>query len=124
MGNAAEKLKFTGAVEEKQQADYQQFSDVLKNIRKGECLLDASEKMAELVKAIRDTGKGGKFVIELTILPLSNVSETVNIVDKISIKKPEKPKGGSIFYTTDSNSLERNDPNQGEFSELSDDFKA
>ena len=48
-------------------------TDVLRDIRKGRVVEFASERLAEVVTAVGDTGKAGKLVIELTVKPQGQV---------------------------------------------------
>lgn len=100
------------------------FIDVLKEIRKGNCLYDLSEQMEELVGAIKEQNKSGKLSLVLNIEPYDKGDATrVTIVDKINIKKPEKTNGKTTFFPTSNNALSRKDPNQMDFSDVEPTFE-
>lgn len=91
------------------------FDRTLRDIRAGESLTELSEKLSELVAAVRATGKGGKLKYELTVKPASK-GETVAlmIVDNIDVKLPKSERAANIFFANDQNLLQRSDPRQRE----------
>lgn len=88
------------------------FSDVLRDVRHGELIDDATTAMAELVKVVDETGKAGKLVIELTVKPASKGTGTMVVSDKLTLKKPELPRGETIMFGTPEGSLQLSDPRQ------------
>jgi hypothetical protein len=98
--------------------------DVLKGIRKGDCIFELNEKIEELVGAIREHSKGGELTLKLKIAPLNaGDPHSLKVTDEIKIKKPEKVNGISVFYSTSRNTLQKNDPNQMDFSDVDDSFE-
>ncbi|NDV11649.1 hypothetical protein [Crenobacter caeni] len=87
-------------------------SDVLRDVRHGELIEDATTAMAELVKLVDETGKPGKLTIELTVKPASKGTGTMVVSDKMTIKKPELPRGETIMFGTPEGSLQLSDPRQ------------
>ena len=86
------------------------FSQTLAELRFGESEQELTAKLAELVAAVGNTHKAGKLVFELKVKP--GPSGSVQIDDVITLKKPELPKGASLFFADDNNDLQRNDPRQ------------
>src|SRR5262252_4072062 len=92
------------------------FDKTLREVRGGLVMTELSQKMTELVAAVRATGKGGKLTLELKIKPASK-GETVCVMveDDITVKLPKPEKATSVFYATEGNLLQRSDPRQKEF---------
>jgi hypothetical protein len=89
-------------------------TDVLREIRKGRVVDNASERLAEVVRAVDATNKPGKLTIELTIEPEKGGGSQKTISAKVTAKIPneELPKG--IFYSDRDGDLIRSDPDQKE----------
>ncbi len=92
------------------------FDKTLREIRAGLVITELSQKLSELVAAVRATGKGGKLRLDLAIKPASK-GETVCVMveDDITVKLPKPERANTIFYSTEDNLLQRNDPRQSEF---------
>lgn len=90
------------------------FLTTLTEIRSGKCLNDLSEKLAELIGAVREVGKAGALQLRIDIKPLPGDACRVFVTDKVSLKLPETVKPMTIFYPTEDNRLARKDPNQPE----------
>lgn len=90
------------------------FEVALREVRNGECLKDMSQALAELVKAVRETGKKGAVSLRLCVSPAGTAEEVLLIEDEIKKIMPKEKKAGSIFFATDDNGLQRNDPRQRE----------
>ena len=87
--------------------------DFLKTIRKGFLLFETANKLEELTKAIRETGKGGKLSIDISVEPLKKGSpEIVQVKGTVSAKIPKKDIESGIYYTSEDNTLLRDDPRQ------------
>jgi hypothetical protein len=89
------------------------FEKTLREVRAGFAMNELSEGLAKLVESVRASGKSGKLVLELKIKPASK-GETVCVLieDDITVKCPKPEKASSIFFTTEDNQLQRNDPRQ------------
>jgi hypothetical protein len=97
----------------------QSFVDVLKELRGGQAIDDLTEEMESLVEAIRQSGRGGKLTLTITAKPASKGSISTLMLDAaIAVKKPIKDTESTIFYATDENVLQRNDPRQPELTGL------
>lgn len=88
---------------------------LLQNQRAGDAMSELSEKLRELTKKVRATGRKGKLTFELTVAPLSKGGgSAVCITDKVKLATPEIEPDMGIFYVEDDGSLSRNDPRQRE----------
>ncbi|PAW75145.1 MAG: hypothetical protein B9S38_02345 [Verrucomicrobiia bacterium Tous-C4TDCM] len=76
----------------------------------GVTLPQLDEELAQLVSAVRATGRKGTLTYKVTILP--NAKQGVRIEDTVDIKEPKQERGVSFFWVGESGALLRNDPNQ------------
>lgn len=83
--------------------------NTLSEQRKGKLLAEASEELARVVKACRDTGKKGKLTITLKIRPTST---EMMLSDEIKSDIPKPDAAASVFYDDDDGQLHRDDPHQ------------
>lgn len=90
------------------------FTDVLRDIRKGKVVDACSEELAEVVRAVLDTDKAGKFTLELTVKPQGRGELSIVLLAKIATKVPQADLPDAIFYTDLDGGLHRDDPNQRE----------
>lgn len=90
------------------------FFDTARDIRRGAFLEDCADEMHKVVKAVEETGKAAKLVIELTVKPASKGQGAVVLSDKVKAKLPELPVGETILFVTPENNLVANDPRQKE----------
>lgn len=89
-------------------------TDVLRDIRKGRVVDDATHKLARVVESVMETKKAGTLTIELTVKPQKNDDEQVVIVSKVKAKTPEMDLPDAIFFVDDEFDLVRDDPKQRE----------
>lgn len=71
----------------------------------------ATDAQHELVRAISDTGKGGKLIIEINIKPATRSSAMV-VRGNIKLTKPAEPPLETIMFGTEDGDLLANDPRQ------------
>ncbi len=91
----------------------QGFLKALSEIDNGALVDDCLTELNELVTSIKDTGKKGKFTLELEISPLKNDTEILQIIGVPKIKLPEAQKAhSSIMYAIEGGNLSRKDPRQ------------
>lgn len=97
------------------------FIAMLLEMRSGKVAADISLKLNELVDSIRDVGRGGKLTLTLEIKPKRiDMHEGVKDVEvdyKITLAKPERHRGSSIFFIDPKGALTRTDPSQQEMFE-------
>lgn len=79
--------------------------------RKGKFLIEASEALADVVKACRATGKKGSVTIKLKIKP---TDQEIMVMDEIKTEIPKPDAAASVFYDDEEGNLSREDPNQGD----------
>lgn len=95
------------------------FEKTMREVRQGHALGEASEKLTELVKQVRANGRCGELVIRLKVKPASRGETTTLMVeDEIVVKLPKAERPQTVFFASDENLLQRNDPRQPEFEQL------
>jgi hypothetical protein len=72
-----------------------------------------SEKLAEIVQAVVETGKKGSLTLKLDI-SLNKDGETLTVSDSVTAKVPDHDTKPSIFYADGNGNLSRNNPSQPE----------
>jgi hypothetical protein len=87
------------------------FMNVFSTLQKGVSLLEASSKLAELVRKVEETGKPGTLTIKLTVGPNKG---TIFVTDEITVKEPKGTRQASLFFPDEEGHLHRRDPNQSE----------
>lgn len=92
------------------------YEQTLREMRHGRSLAELSEQLALLVASVRSTGKAGSLTYKITVKPASAGDVvTVQLEDDVKPNIPKPPRGNSIFYANENNSLQRTDPRQREF---------
>lgn len=92
-----------------------QLTHVLSQIRGGMALEDAGKKMAEVVKAVKATGKKGSITFTIDIEPDKTDETVVKLQPSLKFKIPERPYAAGIFYVDERTGvLSREDPRQAE----------
>lgn len=71
-----------------------------------------SDALAELLQAVRDTGKAGHVSLKLTVKPESVANGQVSITPDIKLNAPQQPQGKSMMFMTPEGNLTREDPRQ------------
>jgi hypothetical protein len=90
------------------------FTDVLRDIRKGIAVADATDKLQRIVQAVIETRKAGSLTVRLDIKPQKSDEEQVIIITTVSAKTPERDLPDAVFFVDDEGGLHRSDPNQRE----------
>lgn len=91
------------------------FLETLGELRAGKTLQDLGDELAQLLVAIKATGKAGVITLTLKLKPPKNGSMSyITIADEISVKTPKLDKGDTVFFPTVDNGLSRRDPTQPE----------
>jgi hypothetical protein len=88
------------------------FTRLLSEFREGASLAELSTKLEGLVAAVRETGRKGKLTYTLMIRPASSGNEALVLLDEIEVKAPRADRDGAIFFATDENRLQRDNPKQ------------
>lgn len=93
-------------------------TDILREIRKGRAVDLASQRFAELIQAVDDTGKGGELTITLKVKPEKGGGSQKTIIPIVKVKMPEADLAEAVFFSDSQGDLHRSDPSQREmFSE-------
>lgn len=88
------------------------FTDVLRDIRKGRVVDAASEQLAEVVRAVLDTNKGGELTLKISIKPQGKGDNAVILSAKIVSKVPQIALPDALFFADLDGDLLRDDPTQ------------
>lgn len=68
------------------------------------------DELSKLVAAIEETGRGGSITLTLEFKPIDEGVTALKVNDKITVKRPEKNREGSITYVDRDHTLSRRDP--------------
>ncbi len=92
------------------------FAQFMKQNRSGQLEFECAEALEKVVKGVRETCKKGKLTVTFEVSCLNRGDPTVlAIVGEVDPKVPKKDVSASIFFPTEQNTLQRTDPNQGQF---------
>lgn len=91
-------------------------TDILRDIRKGRVVDDATAKLQRVVESVLETKKPGTLTIQLTVKPQKNDDEQVIIVSTVKAKTPEMDLPDAVFFVDEDDgfNLIRDDPKQRE----------
>jgi hypothetical protein len=84
-------------------------TDTLRLLQGGTFLDQCSDKLADLVRGVEETGKAGKLTITLE---LKKVGAALSVLAKVTDKTPEEPADADLFYPTAEGNLSVSNPNQ------------
>lgn len=89
-------------------------TDVLREMRKGRIVEDATEALTELVKAVDATNKPGALTLKLTVKPSKDGGweKTLSAAISTSVPRPDLP--DAVFFSNADGQLVRDDPDQRE----------
>lgn len=90
------------------------FTDFLREIRKGRVVDEASEVLAELVKAVDQTNKAGSMTVKITVKPAKDGGWEKKIIPEVSASVPRKDLPDAVFFSNPDGALVRDDPEQRE----------
>lgn len=86
---------------------------VLSQIRGGAALTDAGAELADLVQAVKATGKKGSITLKIEVEPDKTDDTVVTFQPDVTVKKPKRPYAKGIFYINDkTGEVTREDPRQ------------
>lgn len=98
---------------------HRSFLDLLKDMRGGQTVDELGEHVQGLVEAVRETGRKGSLTYTVVIAPASKGDvNTLLLEDNISVKTPKTARAATVFFATNENILQRNDPRQPELAGL------
>lgn len=90
------------------------FLAALQRHRGGKALEDASDRLAEVVAAVMESGKPGAVTLTLTVKQASRGQSAVTLTDKITAKVPVAVEPDSFWFATQDGALSKDDPRQAE----------
>jgi len=88
------------------------FMDLLREHRNGLTHDELSDALQELVAAVAEERKAGTLTLKITVKPQGDGA--VMVMDEVKVVPPKKTKGGSLFFVTPENNLQRQDPRQAD----------
>lgn len=89
-------------------------TDVLREIRRGRAVDQATRLLAEVVRAVDETHKAGEVTIKLKVKPDKDGGSGKMITCLVTCKKPEMDIPEAIFFSDSDGDLHRSDPSQSE----------
>tara|TARA_R110002167_G_scaffold188319_1_gene389857 strand:+ start:31643 stop:32008 length:366 start_codon:yes stop_codon:yes gene_type:complete len=89
------------------------FNATVAQLRNGTTQAEASEMLAELVQACRDTNKIGELTLKIKVRP-DGASGQYFLEDQVTINAPKPERGKTLFFGSPEGNLSRTDPNQKE----------
>ena len=89
-------------------------TDVLRDIRRGRAVEQASSMMAELVRAVDETGKPGELTLKIKVKPEKGGGSQKTITCEVKAKKPVQDIPEAVFFSDPDGDLHRTDPAQSE----------
>lgn len=80
--------------------------------RNGGLHAEASDCLAQVVKAVQDHGKGGSVIIKIDIKPGSKGTNTLVVSDRVEVKVPQGDRPAALYFPDENGNLHRSDPRQ------------
>lgn len=97
--------------------------ELIRNIDRGNVAFELSKKLAEVVRAVSETGKRGSVSITLDIEPMPKFgSAATAIKPKINANLPAPTLKQTVKFARPDGTLSGDDPNQSTFSEIEKSF--
>lgn len=90
------------------------FTDILRQIRRGAPVEEATYALADIVRAVDETGKPGQLTVTLTVKPSKHGGPEKTIIAEVKAKKPRADIAPAIFFSNEEGDLVRVDPRQEE----------
>lgn len=90
------------------------FANELRTMSKGAVDAELTEALQQVVKAVLETGKAGKFGIEFVVKLEKGYENHVKLSPVISAKPPRFDTPGQPFYAYNDGTISRDDPEQAE----------
>ncbi|MDR0771288.1 MAG: hypothetical protein LBE75_08895 [Burkholderiales bacterium] len=89
----------------------QNLTETLKHIGGGVYLDTASDKMAELVQSVGESGKAGALTLTISVKPATR-GGAMHITGKYTLKKPAETPMEALLFATPEGNLLADDPKQ------------
>lgn len=90
------------------------FTDILRDIRKGRPVEEATMALNDVVRAVDETGKEGSVTITLKIKPAKHGGPEKTLIAEVKSKKPIADIAPAVFFSNEEGDLHRFDPRQEE----------
>jgi hypothetical protein len=91
----------------------ERFIETIVALKNGAVIQDFGERLSELVKAVRETARGGALTITIKVSPATAGSADVVVVEAdVKERIPRPSLGKTVFFTTQENLLVRENPQQ------------
>lgn len=95
------------------------FIETVQEMRNGATAADLEEALADLVRAVRDTGKGGTITYTLALKPAGKGGgDAFLVADAIKVKAPTLERGTTVFFANRDGLLQRESPRQPQLAGL------
>jgi hypothetical protein len=89
-------------------------TDILREIRKGRPVEEATLALNDVVRAVDETGKSGSVTIVLTVKPAKHGGPEKTLIAEVKAKKPIAEIAPAVFFSDGDGDLFRVDPRQEE----------
>jgi hypothetical protein len=89
-------------------------TDIMREVRRGRGVELASDMLAEVVRAVGESGKKGSVTIKLTVSPEDGGGSQRNISMSVTSSVPRVSIPDAVFFADEEGDLHRSDPDQGE----------
>jgi ribosomal protein S28E/S33 len=89
-------------------------TDILREYRKGAPVALATSLLAEVVRAVDETGKAGEVVIKIKVKPSELGCAEKSLLVAVTSKKPVPEMQPAVFFSDTDGDLHRTDPAQRE----------
>jgi hypothetical protein len=91
------------------------FLETFGQLRSGRLMDDCGDALAEIVAAVKATGKPGEMIIKIKVkAPKAGGTAYLMVEDSLSVKTPKLDHGDTVFFHTKDGGLSRQDQTQQE----------
>ncbi len=88
------------------------FADVLRDLGRGAVIDEAAVLLQDLVRAVRDYGKKGRFTLTVEVQPMKGNAQALMVTAAAVTKPPSGEPISGMFFTDEVGNLVQNDPRQ------------
>jgi len=86
---------------------------VLQQLRRGKTLSEIDDALAEATRAVREHGGSAEVTVKFKVKRFNkSIGKEVIVSDVISSKLPKPDRADTLFFSTETGGLSRNDPDQ------------
>ncbi len=89
-------------------------TDVLRDIRRGRAVDQATQQLAHVVQAVDETGCAGEVTITIKVKPAKEGGSEKTLQCIVKSKIPQAPIPEAVFFSDSNGDLHRTDPAQSE----------